>query len=588
METLIEQLNDYTKNEYKFMLKSALLQKDADFCVLEILYKDGTIISADKKNEIVSFCLNVLPKVYKYEFKFVKNYINEDRITENFEEFMAKTFPSISYQLVSVKLEGVKFSLNVKIDESSYEHAKQKHFCETAKKYFKKMYEDYDFEASIQEDIVYKEDEMQKLKETYVEEEVDIYAKRKIEFTNVVPLVGENFEELASYIVDKKAPENEIVVCGKITSIKDIVIKRKPKQPKIDEAEETKEESESGVETEEKTALETEEKSQSEAVSQETVPEENQDDKTPKYERKMYKWAMEDPTGEINCLFMSNKETQAKLEKLDKDSVIVVRGNLENDKFSGGLTLNVKDLAYCSLPENFVEYVEWRKEKPFYEFVEPEKVVMYAQDDLMSFAEVKEVCPYLKNKTFVCFDFETTGLHYETGDRIVEIGAVKIEDGKITDKFMCYVDPEKHIPEDSTKITGITDEDVAGAPKDYEALQDFYKFTRGAILTGYNILGFDMRFLCGQGKSARWNFDNDAIDTYHLAQKYVHGVKNYKLGTIAEKLGVVLDNAHRAVYDAMATAEVFIKLAENIVEEPKDTETDAENDENGAESAQNA
>ena len=62
---------------------------------------------------------------------------------------------------------------------------------------------------------------------------------------------------------------------------------------------------------------------------------------------------MADPTGEINCLFMSNKENQAKLEKLEKDSVIVVRGNLEDDKFSGGLTLKVKDLAYCSLPENF-------------------------------------------------------------------------------------------------------------------------------------------------------------------------------------------------------------------------------------------
>ena len=77
--------------------------------------------------------------------------------------------------------------------------------------------------------VVYREDELQKLKETYVEEEVDIYAKRKIEFTNVVPLVGENFEVLASYIVDKKAPENEIVVCGKIKNIKDIVIKSKPK-----------------------------------------------------------------------------------------------------------------------------------------------------------------------------------------------------------------------------------------------------------------------------------------------------------------------------------------------------------------------
>lgn len=580
METLIEQLNDYTKNEYKFMLKSALLQKDADFCVLEILYKDGTIISPDKKNEIVSYCLNILPKVYKYEFNFIKNYINEDRITDNFGEFMTKTFPSISYELVSVKLDGVKFSLSVKIDESSYEHAKQKHFCETAQKHFKKMYEDYDFEVSICEDVVYKEDELQKLKETYVEEEVDIYAKRKIEFTNVVPLVGENFEVLASYIVDKKAPENEIVVCGKIKNIKDIVIKRKPKQEKIEDEEAQKDAQNAESETEEKV--------EDEQVSQETAADEKLDDKTPKYERKMYKWTMEDPTGEINCLFMSNKETQAKLEKLEKDSVIVVRGNLEDDKFSGGLTLKVKDLAYCSLPEDFVEYVEWRKEKPFYEFVEPEKVVVYAQDDLMSFAQEKPVCDYLKGKTFVCFDFETTGLHYETGDKIVEIGAVKIEDGKITEKFMCYVDPEKHIPADSTKITGITDDDVAGAPKDFEALQDFHKFTRGAILTGYNILGFDMRFLLGQGKTSRWNFDNEAIDTYHLAQKFVHGVKNYKLGTIAEKLGVVLDNAHRAVYDAMATAEVFIKLAENIVVEPNNDETDAENVEKAEETDQNS
>ena len=67
-------------------------------------------------------------------------------------------------------------------------------------------------------------------------------------------------------------------------------------------------------------------------------------------------------------------------------------------------------------------------------------------------------------------------------------------------------------------------------------------------------------FLRGQGKACRLNFDNDSEDVYHYAQKYVHGVKNYKLGTIAAKLGVTLDNAHRAVYDAMATAEVFIKL----------------------------
>ncbi|MBP3581222.1 MAG: hypothetical protein J6J33_00545, partial [Clostridia bacterium] len=86
----------------------------------------------------------------------------------------------------------------------------------------------------------------------------------------------------------------------------------------------------------------------------------------------------------------------------------------------------------------------------------------------------------------------------------------------------------------------------------------------GAILTGYNIINFDMVFLRGQGKTCRWNFDNEVDDVYKLAQKYVHGVRNYKLGTIAEKLGVTLDNAHRAVYDALATAEVFLKIAKDI------------------------
>lgn len=132
---------------------------------------------------------------------------------------------------------------------------------------------------------------------------------------------------------------------------------------------------------------------------------------------------------------------------------------------------------------------------------------------------------------------------------------------------MSYVDPEKHIPAESSAISGIVDADVEGAPKDFEALQDFYKFTRGAILTGYNIINFDMVFLKGQGKACRWNFDNEVVDTFKIAQKYVHGVKNYKLGTIAEKLGVVLDNAHRAVFDALATAEIFVKLAENLKNE---------------------
>ena len=276
----------------------------------------------------------------------------------------------------------------------------------------------------------------------------------------------------------------------------------------------------------------------------------------------MYKFALADFTGEMSCVFFSNKSNQAAVEKLEKGSVIVVRGTLEEDKFNGGVSMRVKDIAYCSLPEKFEEVIVYRKEKPFYEFVEPEKIITYSQDTLMNFDAVKQVPKYLQDKTFVCYDFETTGLHYVNGDKIIEIGAVKIENGKITERFMSFVDPEKHIPEDASAISGIVDSDVKGAPTADKVLQDFYKWTRGAIIIGYNNINFDNIFLIGQGKTARWNFDNETDDVMRWAQKYIRGVKNYRLKTIADRLSVPLDNAHRAVYDALATAEVFLKIHE--------------------------
>lgn len=553
MEKLIEELNKQTNNEFKFTLKSATLTKAADFCMFEILYKDGVILSAEKKEELKNIILSIVPKEFTYDVNFIKNFISEERIESEFVEYMKKHFPSVFYTLNSVNKEGMTFYISLLVDNNSYEHTKQKNLKADMEKTFKELYEDCDFVCNIQNQDVYIENQEELLKENYKDDDIDIFAKRKIEVTNIVPLVGENESNIADYIVDKKSPEENVIVCGKIKNIKPVVIKRKQKQQV--------EESDNNSENQE--VSETFENQDIQEKNEITADEENQE-KTPKYERKLYKFVLEDFTGEISCVYFSNKETQAKAEKLDTDSVIMVKGNIENDKFSGGIVLSVKEIAYCSLPENFVEYVEYRKEKPFYEWVKPEKVVSYVQNDLMNFDSCEEVPEYLKDKTFVCYDFETTGLHYEQGDRIIEIGAVKIENGKITEKFMTYVDPEKHIPAESSAISGIVDEDVKGAPKDYEALQDFYKFSRGAILTGYNIINFDMVFLRGQGKSCRWNFDNEVDDVYKLAQKYVHGVRNYKLGTIAEKLGVTLDNAHRAVYDALATAEVFIKIAKDI------------------------
>ena len=544
MEKFTEELNRLTSNKYDFMLKSALFKQDADFCLVEILYKDGVLFTPSLRAEIENFALSFLPSNIKYEFSFIKRYISEERILEDVQNYLEKNYPSIAIQIQSVKLSDNKFEINIVVDKLSYQHALNRKINIEIERFLKSEYSNFDYLCEIEKGSVVKENTKQDVIANFTEENIDIYANRKIEFFDVVPLVGEFLDgEKADYIKDKTSPEQLVIVCGKIQSIQEKVIKRKLKQVDV---EEQKDIDDSQVLEGQSTEL----------------PEDEKQEEIPKYQRKLYKFTLTDFTGSINCVFFSNKENQSKIEKLDTDSVVVVRGNIESDEYSGGNTLKVKDIAYCSLPENQKEFIEYRKEKPFYEFVEPEKIITYSQDNLLNFAEVKQVPKYLQNKTFVCYDFETTGLHYVNGDKIIEIGAVKIENGKITEKFMSFVDPEKHIPEESSAISGIVDSDVQGAPTADKVLQDFYKWTRGAVIIGYNNINFDNIFLIGQGKSARWNFDNETDDVYRWAQKYVRGAKNFKLKTIADKIGVTLDNAHRAVYDALATAEIFLRIHE--------------------------
>ena len=534
MEKFTEELNRITENRFDFELKSALLDEAADFCVVEILYKDGSIISAKEKKEIEKFAMNFLPKTYKYKFEFTKKYVSKEKIYGDIIKFLNNNFPSMSGHIESINLDENKCHIQITVDELMRERAKN---CGMQKKvvdYLKSQFVNVEFSCDIDFGKIVNE-KNDKLKTTIkVDDNNDFYEKRKIDVLDIVPLIGE-FEEgiKADYIKDKTNVEEKITICGTIRTIKDKVIKRKQSKDKDTE---------------------------SDSSVQDAVEGESQDDT--KYQRKLYRFTLADFTGEINCVIFSNKETQSKLEKLEAGSKIVVSGDLEEDKFFGSNVVKVKKLGYCSFPEIKEEYIEYRQEKPYYEFVEPEKIVTYSQDSLLDFSAEKKVPKYLQGKRFVCFDFETTGLNYSSGDRIIEIGAVEINNGKITEKFLSYVNPERTIPKEASAVSGIVDSDVMGAPTADKVLQDFYKWTRGAILIGYNNINFDNIFLIGQGKQARWNFDNETDDVYRWAQRYVKGAKNYRLKTIAEKLGVALDNAHRAVYDALATAEVFIKINE--------------------------
>ena len=412
MEKFTEELNKFTNNEYDFILKSALLDKVADFCVVEILYKDGVMLKTDEKKRIENFALSILPKNFVYEFNFIKRYINEERIFDDTKSYLLKNYPSVSSKIESVELNNNTFSIKITIDELSFEHAKNKNLKENISKYLKSLYDNFEYVIELESGTVFVEDTKQELIKNFHEEQEDIYAKRKIEFFNVVKLIGDFEEgEKADYIKDKIKPENNIIICGKIQNIQEKVIKRKPKEKPLEDTSDAKitekvvESSENNQEQNKQNQAKSENASsfgnETEINNQsEHTDEEKTDNKSEevKYQRKLYKFELSDFTGTMNCVFFSNKENQAKIEKLEVGSVIVVRGNLEADAYSGGNTLKVKDLAYCSIPEGLKEYIEYRKEKPFYEFVEPEKIITYSQDNLLSFTEEKHIQNSCKTK----------------------------------------------------------------------------------------------------------------------------------------------------------------------------------------------
>ncbi len=162
------------------------------------------------------------------------------------------------------------------------------------------------------------------------------------------------------------------------------------------------------------------------------------------------------------------------------------------------------------------------------------------------------------NQTFVVFDLETTGLKPEQSE-IIEIGAVKIVNGRETDTFQTFVNDGTIIPSNITKLTGITNEMIADAPRLRDVLDAFSGFCSGCRLVAHNA-DFDMGFIRYHGARFGFDFSGAYADTLMLARYLMHDLHNHKLDTVCDALGVTLTDHHRAIDDAKATADVFVKL----------------------------
>jgi DNA polymerase-3 subunit alpha (Gram-positive type) len=161
---------------------------------------------------------------------------------------------------------------------------------------------------------------------------------------------------------------------------------------------------------------------------------------------------------------------------------------------------------------------------------------------------------------FIVFDIETTGLS-PIKDRITEIGAVKIRQGKLVDRFSELINPQIPIPENIVKLTGITDDLVKDKETIKEILPKFLEFVGDSPLIAHNA-SFDCGFIRAKAGEMGLTVSNVAIDTLQLSRILLPELKKHKLDIVCEHLGISLENHHRAADDAEATALVMLKFIE--------------------------
>ncbi|MGD9901416.1 MAG: PolC-type DNA polymerase III [Spirochaetales bacterium] len=529
MENLLKYLNQKTYSKYAFLKMGGInYYKDKNTLNLVFLYPNEIgAITDEQKEEILSvmkdYMLNeIKDESLNVEIKYIKSFYDEPYIKMITKEFLENNYPSM---LAVVKYGELKLAEEENFVKLTLPYLKDYVFENQITK-FKESLERhlndkflYNFVIELKEvkealnSNILEKKQLEILEELEGEEEVE---KSVVKVEVIEQLIGQE-TSIKPYCVSAiRSPETQVSVAGTIKYLNEREFNKKQKQGG----------------TEEEQIVEV--------------------------KKTFYSFYLESAGKELNAVYFPNSSTIEKAQLLADGMQVVLTGDVE--EYNSKLSLKVKHITRVKILEKPKEVTKFKNVPANYRYVFPEPFETIGQASL--FEEEKEQNDYIKNNTFVVFDLETTGLNYEDC-KIVEIGAVKIENGKITEKFSTFVDPEEEIPLDATQIHGITNDMVIGAPKTGEAIADFYKFCYGSVLVAYNI-DFDYKFINYYGRQNGYNFDNEQRDALIMARQYIHGLRNYKLKSVCEFLNINLSNAHRAYFDAAATAQVFLKLAENI------------------------
>lgn len=251
----------------------------------------------------------------------------------------------------------------------------------------------------------------------------------------------------------------------------------------------------------------------------------------------------------------------------DMDAVIDVKDLVKRAFMWGHKAIAITDHGVVqSFPEANHALSKWDYPESEWERLKEFKVIYGVEAYLVD--DIKEVVVNAKGQTFedtyVVFDIETTGFG-PVKDRITEIGAVKIKDGVEVGKFSSLINPEIPIPYEIEKLTGINDHMVMEYPTIDVILPQFLEFCGDSVLVAHNA-SFDVSFIAKKAQMLNIETEFTVIDTVGLARILLPELNRYKLNLVAKALGISLENHHRAVDDAGATAEIFKKFIDMLKE----------------------
>lgn len=509
MDKIVEILNREFDNKYNFL---KLYEVTYDYsnleCVVTFLYPHTlNDVSEEDRKTINDFVVSNLKLNGKTTVKFKKSFLDERLVRSEINSFIKANFKAISVYIdedqIEVKNNDEKIAVKIYIAKELKDYFDSINATARIKKYLlERFISDFDIEGVVGDNL--------QIRREIGEVEIPVVFRKNHRYKvgTVHPLFGGDIAPEPEFIKDNKEPKEGLILAGKISQMQKKTFTRKK----------GKRAGEEGV---------------------------------------YYSFNIDDGK-KMECIYFSSKANEKKMDFLQDDMTILCLGDLKLG-LGNKLTYYIKRVAVAVVDEESKKAPETRIPEKRKNVVLIEDYIAHRQDDLFT----KEVVynDYIMNNNFVVYDLETTGID-TASDRIIEIGAIKVEKGRVTKKFSTFVNPEIHIPDEASRVNNITDDMVADAPKIGDVLIDFINFSKNCIISGYNNINFDNKFIARYAKEFGLPFDNENIDVYNLARQKQVSSKNYKLGTVASALGISLEGAHRAYNDAYATAQILLKLNE--------------------------